>query len=159
MTSRKRKPAFDGLQQMAFSFEPPLAAPSEGMLIGIERQISSAVSQILKDDPRTRYEIAGGVSALLDDDVSKAMLDAYCSEAKDTHNISLGRFMALVADTGRYDVLNSLLAKIGARLVVGEEVLTVELGHIETEIQRLQERRQTLRRVAPPIATAGGHRK
>jgi len=153
----KRRPAFNATQ-MAFSFEPPTPAASEGALAGIERQVASAVAQILKDDTRTRYEVAGGLSALLDDDVSKLMLDAYASEAREGHNISAGRFFALIAETGRYDVLSALLGKIGARVVVGEEVLTVELGHIETEIQRLQERRQTLRRVAPAIGQGGGRK-
>lgn len=154
----KKTPAFDA-SQMAFTFDPLPPLASTGTLAGIERQIASAVSLMLKEDARTRNHIAAGVSDLLDDEVSKQMLDAYCSEAKDTHNISFGRMLALVAETGRFDVLNSLVGRIGARLVVGEEVLTVELGHIETEIQRLQERRQTLRRVAPPIATTGGARK
>lgn len=150
----KRKAAFDD-RQMDFSFEAPARPASEGALAGLERQVASAVGQILKEDDRSRFQVAGGVSALLDDDVSKMMLDAYASEARDTHNISFGRFLALVAETGRYDVLSALVAKIGARLVVGEEVFTVELGHVEAQIQRLQERRQALRRSAPTISPGG----
>lgn len=153
----KRKPAFQQAQ-MTFSFDPPPAAASEGALSGIERQVASAVAQILKDDTRTRYEIAGGISSLLDDEVSKLMLDAYASEAREQHNISVGRFLALVAETGRYDLLNALLAKIGARLVVGEEVLTVELGHLEAERQRIGERITHLRRIAPAIGQQRGPR-
>lgn len=157
MSKSKRRPAFDS-PQLGFSFDPPAPAASEGALSGIERQVASAVAQILKDDTRTRYEVAGGVSALLQDDVSKLMLDAYASEAREGHNISVGRFLALIAETGRYDVLNGLLALIGARIVVGEEVLTVELGHLEAERQRIAERMQQLRRIAQPITTRGGPR-
>lgn len=153
----KRTPAFDSTQ-MAFSFDAPPRPVSEGALSGIERQVASAVAQILKDDTRTRYEVAGGLSALLDDDVSKLMLDAYASEAREGHNISAGRFIALIAESGRYDILGALLAKIGARVVVGEEVLTVELGHLEAERQRIAERITHLRRVAPAIGKQRGPR-
>ena len=154
----KKTPAFDG-GQMAFTFDPLPLVSSDGALAGIEREISSAVARILKEDHRTRYEIAGGVSALLDDEVSKAMLDAYCSEAKETHNISLGRFMALIAETGRYDVLRALVARIGAKLVMGEEALTVELGHLVARKQEIDDRINHLRKVAPAISTTGGRRK
>lgn len=154
----KRKPAFDG-GQMAFSFDPLPPMATTGSLAGIEKQIASAVSLILKEDQRTRNLVAAGVSDLLDDEVSKQMLDAYCSEAKDTHNISFGRMLALIAETGRYDVLNGLLSRIGARLVVGEEVLTVELGHLETQRQQIADRIAHLRKVAPMIATTGRARK
>lgn len=154
----KRTPAFDA-GQMAFTFDPLPPTASAGSLAGFEKQIASAVSLMLKDDQRTRNLVAAGVSDLLDDEVSKQMLDAYCSEAKDTHNISFGRMLALVAETGRYDVLNGLLSRIGARLVVGEEVLTVELGHLEAQRQQIAERIATLRKVALPISTNGCARR
>jgi hypothetical protein len=151
----KRRPSYDP-RQHAFSFEPMPGASAEGALAGFDKVVASAVSSILKEDPRNRFEIAGGVSALLDDEVSKAMMDAYSAEAKDTHNISLARFLALIAETQRYDVLDGLCQKIGCKVVVGEEILTVELGHIERQMQRLQERRTVLKRVAPEIKRGAG---
>jgi hypothetical protein len=150
----KRRPAFSS-DQLAFTFEPGPTAHDEGGLAGFDRAVASAVSQILKDDPRSRFEIAGSMSALLGDEVSKAMLDAYSAEARESHNVSLGRFLALIAETQRYDVLDALCRRIGCRVVVGEEVLTVELGHIATQMERLRQREKVLRRVAPEITRAG----
>jgi hypothetical protein len=150
----KRRPTYDAAQ-LAFTFEPAHHAVGDGALDGLERFVASAVSQVLKEDPRSRFEIAGGMSALLNDDVSKPMLDAYSAEAKDTHNVSLARFLALISETQRYDVLDQLCQKIGCHVVVGQEMLTVELGHIESQMQRLQERKQLLRRVAPEITRGG----
>lgn len=148
----KRRPSFSA-EQLAFTFEP--APPTdEGALEGLDRTAASAVSQILKADPRSRFEIAGGMSALLGDEVSKAMLDAYSAEARETHNISLSRFLALIAETQRFDVLDALIQRIGAKVVVGEEILTVELGHIDTQLERLRQRRALLKRIAPEIARA-----
>jgi hypothetical protein len=154
----KRRPAFS-TDQLAFSFEPAATSREEGGLTGIDRAVASAVSAVLKDDPRSRFEIAGGMSALLADEVSKAMLDAYSAEARESHNISLSRFLALIAETQRYDVLDALCRRIGCRTVVGEEVLTVELGHIASQIERLRQREKVLRRVAPEIARASGQER
>ncbi len=156
----KRQPSFDPAQ-LAFTFEPTSAPTDEGGLSGLDRVIASAVSQILKEDPRSRFEIAGGMSALLDDEVSKAMLDAYSAEARESHNVSLARFLALVAETQRFDVLDALCHRVGCRVVVGEEVLTVELGHIASQMERLRQREKALRRIAPEISRApnGGRRK
>ncbi len=150
----KRRPAYDPAQ-MGFAFEAPECVTAEAALSGLEKVVASAVARILKDDPRSRYEVAAGVSALLDDDVSKLMLDAYASEAREGHNISVGRFLALIAETQRYDVLDDLVKRIGCKLLVGEEVFTAELGHVRTQIERLQARERVLKRVAPEIKRGG----
>jgi len=146
----KRRPAFDN-GQLAFTFEPQPRADSDGALRGLDRAVASAVSQILKDDPGSRFDVASGMSRLLDDEVSKLMLDAYSAEARDTHNISFSRFLALVAETGRFDILAALVARIGASLVVGEEIHTLRLGHIGAQIQALKAEEARLKRVATPV--------
>ncbi len=162
---RKRRPAFDPNQGM-FHFEAPiLRAPEvrqiphvEGQLEGLDRRVASAVGHILAEASRagrTRYDVAGGVSELLGDDVSKMMLDAYASESREGHNISFGRFLALVADTHSYGVLNALLAEIGATIVVGEEIATVELGHVQAQMRDLKVREQQLLKVVKPITRGG----
>ncbi len=150
----KRTPAFDP-SQLAFGFDPRPTLASDGMLEGIERQITSAVARALKDDERDRYDLAAAMSRIAGADVSKSMLDKYASEASEDHNISAGRFIVLIAATGRYDILEALLRRIGCALVVGEEVLTVELGHVAAQIKRLQERERHLKQVAPAITRKG----
>jgi hypothetical protein len=148
-----RRRATPDAGQLAFAFD---AAPAgaDGALQGLDRAVAAAVSRILKADPRSRFEVAGAVSAALGDDVSKAMLDAYSAEARESHNISLSRFLALIAETQRFDVLDGLCQRIGCKVVVGEEILTVELGHIATQMERLRQRRKLLERIAPEIARA-----
>lgn len=151
----KRTPAFDP-GQTGFDFEPRPAMASDGMLSGLDRQVASAVSRVLKDDDRDRYDMAAAMSRILDADVSKSMLDKYASESSEEHNISAGRFLVLIAASGRYDVLEAVIRKIGCALVVGEEVLTVELGHVQAQIERLQERHRLLKKAAPAIKRGGG---
>lgn len=153
----KRPPAFDP-GQPTFDFDPRPIKASDGMLAGLDRQVASAVSRVLKDDDRDRYDMAAAMSRILDADVSKSMLDKYASESSEEHNISAGRFLVLIAASGRYDVLEALLRKIGCALVVGEEVLTVELGHVQAQIERLQERHRQLKKAAPAITRGGARR-
>lgn len=157
MSKSKRSPAYDATQA-SFSFAVPAPADSDGALAGIEKKIASAVAQILKDEPRNRFTVAAGVSALIDDDVTKSMLDKYASEASAEHNISAGRFFALIAETQRHDVLARFCAMIGCQIVIGEEIYTVELGHVRAQKKALEDRERQLMRLAPPI-TRGGPRK
>lgn len=146
----KRQPAFDPAQP-DLDFTPRPARASDGMLSGLDRQVASAVGRVLKDEDRDRYDVAAAMSRVLDADVSKSMLDKYSSESSEEHNISFGRFLALIAATRRYDVLRPFLHRIGCDLVEGEEVLTVELGHVSAQIERLQARQRQLKKAAPAI--------
>jgi hypothetical protein len=147
--TNKRRSSFDD-RQMSLGFEVT-KPPKDGALEGMDRQVAAAVALMLSQDGRSRYEIAGGVSGLLQDDVSKLMLDAYASEARDTHNISAARLFAVVAETQRYDILRVLLAKIGVDIVVGEEIATLRLGHIRRQQELLAREEAELRKIAPLV--------
>lgn len=153
----KRTPAMDDAQ-LGFSFDAPQPLASEGALASLERLIASGVARILKDDSRSRFEVAGAVSALLDDDVSKYMLDAYSSESREAHRISAGRFLALVAATGRYDVLDAVCRQVGAGILVGEEIFLAEIGHLESQRRQLDARLRTLKATATPLTRGGARR-
>jgi hypothetical protein len=150
---KKQPPTNPGQALLALGAQFPEA--TDGMLKDGDRDVAQAVARILKEDDRPRIEMAASVSAILGADVSKAMLDAYASEARNTHNISLGRFLALVAVTRRYDVLDELLHKIGAKIVVGEELIHLELGLLEAERVHQRRRGSNLRRLLASVETGG----
>ncbi|WP_343529071.1 hypothetical protein [Sphingomonas sp.] len=138
--------------QLAFTFDPPTPASAPSDLAGLDRVIAAAVSTMLKGDSRSRHEIAGAMSALLDEETTKLMLDAYASEARDNHNISAARLLALIAVTSRFDVADALMRRIGAAVLVGEELMTARLGSLKAERIRLDEEIRELRRRCQPIA-------
>ncbi len=140
-----------GAIQLGFTFDPPALPRGEAGLAGLERIVSGKVSRALKDDPRSRHEIAGAMSALLDETVSKAMLDAYASEARDLHNISAARFLAMIATTERFDLLDRLCRRIGAAVLQGEEIHTARLGHLKAQRARLDQEIKELRLQVQPI--------
>jgi len=110
---------------------------------------------VLASDGRTRGVIAAEMSELLDETVSKEMLDAYASPARTEHKVPMSRMLALVAVTGRHDLLDPLLREIGAALLVGEEVATARLGHIRRQIQQLRAEERRIEGSAPLIRTGG----
>lgn len=150
----KRKPAFSA-DQMAFSFENSRPDVAEGGMAHMERQTASAVAGILRVDPRSRFEVAGQLSALMDADISKFMLDAYSAEGRDGHNVSFARFLGLIVVTQRFDVLDALLRQIGCAVVVGEEILLAEIGHLETQKRNIDQRLKNLKAEAQPLQRGG----
>jgi hypothetical protein len=137
--------------QLPFDFAAP--APSKGVaeLAGLERQIAELVGRVLASDPRPREVIAAEMSVLLDDTVSKAMLDAYSSGARPDHKVPASRLFALLVVTDRQDLLDPIMRKLGAALLVGDEVKTARLGQIETLMSQLKDEQRRLRNEATPI--------
>ncbi|MFV0642948.1 MAG: hypothetical protein ACK5NN_00355 [Sphingomonadaceae bacterium] len=137
--------------QMGFDFKAPAPAAGVAALAGLERRICETVGVLLATDMRPREIIAAEMGLLLDEDISRAMLDAYSSPARADHRVPMSRFFALLAVTGRQDLLDPLLRQIGAALLVGDEVKTARLGQIETMIATLQQERRTLKGACPNI--------
>ena len=155
MTKRK---AASPDAQLGFAFGEPETFSRDGALAGLGRRTATLVGEMLKGDSRSRYEVAADVSRLLDEDVSKAMLDAYASPARDAHRISFDRMLALVVSCGRYDLLRSILHTIGADLVVGEEVLTLHLGHLRARQREISEQVRRAEAAAAPLQRDRGSR-
>lgn len=153
----KRNPAFDPAQ-LGLALGTPEPVRSDGALALLRRQTSSAVGLMMKGDSRTRFEIAGAVSALMDDDVSKAMLDAYASESRDAHGVPFDRLLAITAVTGRYDILRGLMAKIGCDLLVGEQAWLARVGDLEARKRGIDAELKALKSVIEPRDAGGRHK-
>jgi hypothetical protein len=137
--------------QLGFAFDTPIAASGPAALAGIEQRICRTVGTILNSDPRPREILAAEMSLLLEDEISRAMLDAYSSPARADHKVPMSRFLALIAVTKRHDLLDSLLREIGAGVLVGAEVMTARMGQIDLQISRLREEKNRLAASAPLI--------
>lgn len=155
MTKAKRSPALDPAQ-IVFTFDAPSPATNAADLAGLDRLIAASIARALRDDDRSREQIAAAMSELLGEEVTRFMLDAYASEARDNHNISAGRFLALIAVTSRHDILDHVLRRIGAAVLVGEEIATARAGHLRAAIKRLNEELKLVERQARPIGRVAG---
>lgn len=132
--------------QLGFDFSAPAPAKGAAALAGFERRVNAIVGTILNSDSRSRYEIAAKMSELLDEEVSKAMLDAYSSPARDDHRVPFSRLAALAIVTDRQDLLRPLMEPLGIGVLIGEEVSIARIGQLERKKQEVNEELRELRR-------------
>lgn len=144
----QRRPSLMAGQYDLFDVPTPVEAAG---LAGLDRIVAAKVSRAMKNDPRDRYEIAGAMSALLAEPISKEMLDAYAADAKKTHNISVARFIALIAVTKQYELLDGLVRRIGAAVLIGDELKAARLGHLRAQKRQLDEEIRKMERDAQPV--------
>jgi hypothetical protein len=114
--------------------------------------VAIAVSTMLQGCDRD--EVAGQVSALLDEDLSPSMLDKYASPASPGHNISAIRLIGLTAATRRYDQLDRVGLQAGFRVLAGDEFRVAELGHVTAQIAMLKTRAAELSGQTRPLGRA-----
>ncbi|MEZ5709696.1 MAG: hypothetical protein R3E02_09955 [Blastomonas sp.] len=148
--SGKRRSALDS-SQLIFSFDAPQPARNQADLAGLDLMVSATVARILEDFRGNRPDVAHRMSQLLAEDVSSYMLDAYASKARENHNIPAHRLLALIAVTDRHDALDALVRRIGGSLLVGEEIVTAQIGHIDRQIAELRQKRREIESHAKPI--------
>lgn len=138
----------DALTPDLFDWQPPQVAvslPAETVRGGTLRsQIARAVSQALKECDLSRDEVAEAMSAYLDQDISKNMLDAYAAPARDEHRISLERFVALIEATGSYGLLGFIAGHFGHVVVPEKYSDLIELHMVEEQLERQTARKQAL---------------
>lgn len=116
-----------------------------------QSELARALSRAMDQSGFDRFEIAKRMAkALGQDDFSKAMLDAYASESKETHAISLVRFIALIKATEQDWLMDFLAKTIGAIVLVGDEAKLAEQALLDTKIKELQKQRRALK--ASPVS-------
>ncbi len=80
-------------------------------------RLSKAVARTMEDAGQSREEIAKAMSRRTGDKITKAMLDTYASQARETNTISAVRLAVLTLVTGDARAFNALLADAGLIVV------------------------------------------
>jgi len=137
--------------QFAFDFDAIAPSRAPAAFAGLEAQFCRAAGDMLHRDPRPRELIAAEMSILLDEEISRAMLDAMASPARDGHRVHVTRFMILALVCGCQDIVDRVLRPLGMAVLVGDEVNTARLGHLDRQIAELRAERQALAGRAPLI--------
>ncbi|WP_170328536.1 hypothetical protein [Ruegeria arenilitoris] len=83
----------------------------------LSSQIARAVSRALKASDLSREQIADAMSEYLGEEFSKNMLDVYASEARESHRITLERFVALIHVTNQHGLLGFVAEQFGLVVV------------------------------------------
>jgi hypothetical protein len=114
----------------------------------IQGRVSMALSQAMTDCTLDRAEIAKRMGDYLGEDVSKNMLDAYASQARETHSISLPRFVAFMHATGDRRLLEMLAEIFGWAVIPRKFLPLIELSAVREREDALRRRREALTRDA-----------
>lgn len=112
-------------------FPVPQAAAPVPASMDYRAQVSALVADMLRAADCDRHDLAARCSRLTGTDVSKHMLDAYASEARDTFNLPFWFAPVLESACASHDISNWLAGIRGGRLLVGRDALMAELGKLE----------------------------
>lgn len=112
-------------------FEVPQPAQPIPASMDYRAQVSATAAEMMKNADCDRHDLAARCSRLTGTDVSKHMLDAYASEARDTFNLPFWFAPILETSCVSHDLSNWLAGVRGGRLLVGRDALTAELGKLE----------------------------
>ncbi|MFN7400325.1 MAG: hypothetical protein ACK5SX_15010 [Sandaracinobacter sp.] len=136
-------------------FEAPKIPQADGSMAELERLISTACAEALKGKGAKREAIAMRMSAMLGETVSRWMLDAYASPARDGHKVPASRFFALIVVTGRFDLLDAIIGQVGGRVLVGEQIGLARLGHLVAQQAAIQDQIDAVIRISGPLRDGG----
>lgn len=114
--------------------------------ISFGQRISRAVSEVLRDCSESREEIASAMSDFLGEEMSKNMLDAYASTARESHTISLERAFALLHATGDARIFGMELERFDLAVIPERYLGAVEDAMIEDQKEQLKRRQLAARR-------------
>lgn len=111
-------------------------------------RVSRAVAVALADADAEREAIAARMSTFLGERVSPAMLDAYASQAREDHRISVPRLMALLHATRDRRLLELLAEPLGWAVIERRHLPLIEVAAIREHEDELRKRREFLMRSA-----------
>lgn len=111
---------------------PQPAAPLPGGM-DYRAVVSGLIAEVLRASGVDRHEIAARCSRLTGKDITKYMLDAYTSEAREEFNPPLWLIPALEIACGTHYITNWLVATRGGRMFVGRDALNADLGKLERQ--------------------------
>ena len=137
--------------QFAFDFGRQSVEVAPASFAGLEAQLCRAAGDILHGDQRRREVIAAEMSVLLEEDISRAMLDAMASPARDGHRVHMSRFLILALVCGRRDIVDRVLRPLGMAVLDEEGVLLTELGHLRAQQKAINERVRRIEAMAKPM--------
>ncbi len=126
-------------------FEVPVAPAPVGGSLDYTRELNHVLSAAITASARSRYEIAGRMSELTGQDISKSMLDSWTAESKEQWRFPF-EFAAAFEAACKSTCLQELLGrKRGSRILVGEDALLAEWGRVQMAKAAITEREKALR--------------
>lgn len=139
--------------QLDFFQQPVFPVRSAMPQIDIERyrgKIKRAMARAIRECPYDRQTVAARMAQYLGlPAISKAMLDAYTAESRNSHDVTLIRFAAFVHATGCLWLWDEVASIQGVTVLIGDEARLAEIARLRQERRQIEAeiRRQTARPV------------
>lgn len=111
-------------------FEVPAPRTPVPGALDVGLALRGLLSQLLKDSPLSRFDVAARMSELTGHEVTKHQLDSWTAESREGWRFPLEYLPALEVALGTHDVTAWLADLRGARLSVGREALEAQLGRL-----------------------------
>lgn len=131
-------------------WEPPAPvrafAPEQVRAASLRAQIAKALAVALKEDGRSREEIAAEAGAYLGEDFPKNMLDAYAAESREDHVINVVRLVALLHATGDRRMLQLLAEPFGWAVIDAKFLPAIEVALLDDKKRELEQAVEIARR-------------
>jgi len=109
----------------------------------VRERLRLSLCAAIKQCQLSRWEIAGKISHLLGQEISKYQIDTWTAESKDGHRIPAEYLPAFCLVTGDHGPLRALAEVAGLFALPGPDALRSEIRRLEEEAKRInQERRK-----------------
>ncbi len=114
--------------------------------VSLRGRLARAVSTALKDADLTRDEIASRMSEFLGEPVTPNMLDAYASEAREDHVITVIRLVALARVTEDARLYQMLMDGSGYCVIPDRYMGAIQEAMLDDKIAELEQQKALARR-------------
>ncbi len=110
----------------------------EGNFADIPHLVRAALVKAIKNCPLSRYQIAARISELMDRDLTKEMLDKYCSESAEGHRLPAEIIPAFCKVTGSLSLLKIFAEPMACTFLDSTETQALEIVRLRLEREKLQ---------------------
>ncbi|MFZ4540074.1 hypothetical protein, partial [Propionivibrio sp.] len=112
-------------------FEVPVPRnPTPGAL-AVGPSLRQLLSDLMKDSPRSRVDIAAHMSELTGHDISKHQLDSWTADSREGWRFPLEYLPAFEVALASHALIAWLADLRGCKVLVGKDALDAEIGKLE----------------------------
>lgn len=138
MAKQKENPNQLNLLDLLEHQEAVLRSTNEPGSLNMRAATRQALCDSIKQCPLNRYEIAAKMSELLDQEVTKGMLDTWTSEAKEGHRFPLEYATAFCKVTGCTLAFEVNTRPVGLFCVESPDAIRAQLSRLEENRKKIQ---------------------
>jgi hypothetical protein len=128
-------------------FEIPMPASRLPGELAMGTQIRHLISDLLKQSPQSRYEIAARMSELTGEEISKHQLDSWTAESRSGWRFPLEYLPALEVALESHALTQWVGTVRGCKVLVGREAIDTEMGKIKRQQLELARREKALKKL------------